>query len=217
MDGIYNLYIPLCGLILSIICNVVFFSKESVKNKETSIFSRVLIYSLVDSLLMVTIICLAIFGSNNIKLLEFLNKIDYAMYILFSSNFFLYIYYVTTKNIETQKAKLYDFFFYVTTAIDILLMVLLLFLKVDVHIDGTAMYSDGSALNTTLYGCGFYFISIIICLIINAKNAISRKLTPLYVLILFFGLVFALNQYDKTIVIIETSTHYSALSVSLKR
>ena len=121
MDGIYNLYIPLCGLILSIICNVVFFSKESVKNKETSIFSRVLIYSLVDSLLMVTIICLAIFGSNNIKLLEFLNKIDYAMYILFSSNFFLYIYYVTTKNIETQKAKLYDFFFYVTTAIDIFL------------------------------------------------------------------------------------------------
>ena len=208
MDGIYNLYIPLCGLILSIICNVVFFSKESVKNKETSIFSRVLIYSLVDSLLMVTIICLAIFGSNNIKLLEFLNKIDYAMYILFSSNFFLYIYYVTTKNIETQKAKLYDFFFYVTTAIDILLMVLLLFLKVDVHIDGTAMYSDGSALNATLYGCGFYFISIIICLIINAKNAISRKLTPLYVLILFFGLVFALNQYDKTIVIISAVISY---------
>ena len=208
MEGIYNLYIPVCGLILSIICNIVFFSKERVKNKETAIFSRVLIYSLVDSLLMVGIICLAIFGSDNIKLLEFLNKVDYAMYILFSSNFFLYVYYVTTKNIETQKAKLYDFFFYITTILDVLLMVLLLFLKVDVHIDGTAMYSDGIALTTTLLGCGFYFLSIIMCLIINAKNAISRKLSPLYVLILFFALVFILNQVDKTIVIISAAIAY---------
>lgn len=203
MEGIYNLYIPICGLLLSIICNIVFFSKERVKNKETAIFSRVLIYSLVDSMMMVIIICLAIFGNNNIKLLEFFNKIDYAMYILFSSNFFLYIYYVTTKNTETQKAKLYDFFFYVTTVIDVLLMILLLFLKVDVHIDGTAMYSDGTALTATLVGCGFYFLSIMICLIINAKNAISRKLTPLYVLLLFFALVFILNQIDQTIVVIS--------------
>ena len=203
MEGIYNLYIPICGLLLSIICNIVFFSKERVKNKETAIFSRVLIYSLVDSMMMVIIICLAIFGNNNIKLLEFFNKIDYAMYILFSSNFFLYIYYVTTKNTETQKAKLYDFFFYVTTVIDVLLMILLLFLKVDVHIDGTAMYSDGTALTATLIGCGFYFLSIMICLIINAKNAISRKLTPLYVLLLFFALVFILNQIDQTIVVIS--------------
>ena len=203
MEGIYNLYIPICGLLLSVICNIVFFSKERVKNKETAIFSRVLIYSLVDSLMMVTIISLAIFGNNNIGVLEFLNKVDYAMYILFSSNFFLYIYFVTSKNTDTQKAKLYNFFFYVTTVIDVLLMILLLFLKVDVHIDGTAMYSDGLALTTTLIGCGFYFFAIIVCLIINAKNAISRKLTPLYVLILFFSLVFILNQIDKTIVVIS--------------
>ena len=208
MDGIYNLYIPLCGLLLSVICNIVFFSKERAKNKETAIFSRVLIYSLVDSLIMVTIICLAIFKNGNISLLEFLNKVDYAMYILFSSNFFLYIYYVTSKNIETQRAKLYNYFFYLTTIIDILLMILLLFLKVDVHIDGSAMYSDGTALTTTLVGCGFYFLSIIICLIINAKKAISRKLTPLYVLILFFALVFILNRVDKTIVVISAAISF---------
>lgn len=83
MSGIYNLYIPICGLFLSILCNMVFFMKERVKNKETAIFSRLIIYSLVDSILMVTIISLAIFNKNSIILMEILNKVDYAIYIYY--------------------------------------------------------------------------------------------------------------------------------------
>ena len=203
MEGIYNLYIPVCGLFIAIFCNIVFFSKERVKNKETAIFSRVLIYSLVDSIMMVAILCLAIFSNNNIKLMEFLNKIDYAMYILYSSNLFLYVYYVTTKEDESQKARLYNFFFWVTTVVDVILVILLLFMKVNVHIDGNAMYSDGMALTSTIIGCSFYFLAIVVCLIVNLKKAITRKLTPLYALIVFFILVFVLNQLDKTIVIIS--------------
>lgn len=203
MEGIYNLYIPVCGLFIAIFCNIVFFSKERVKNKETAIFSRVLIYSLVDSIMMVAILCLAIFSNNNIKLMEFLNKIDYAMYILYSSNLFLYVYYVTTKEDESQKARLYNFFFWVTTVVDVILVILLLFMKVNVHIDGNAMYSDGIALTSTIIGCSFYFLAIVVCLIVNLKKAITRKLTPLYALIVFFILVFGLNQLDKTIVIIS--------------
>lgn len=68
MEGIYNLYIPLCGLLIAIIWNIVFFQKERAKNKETAIFARVLIYSLVDSILMVSIICLALLSRESIKL-----------------------------------------------------------------------------------------------------------------------------------------------------
>ncbi len=203
MQGIYNLYLPICGLIIAIICNIVFFSKERIRNKETAIFSRELIYSLIDSLLMVTIIYLALFRPTNIKLLEYLNKIDYAMYILFASNLFLYVYYVTSKENEKEKVKNYNLFFALTTIFDVLLMVMLLFMKVNVHIVGNNMYSDGSALTSTMYGCAFYLIAIIICLLLNIKKAVSKKLTPLYVLILFFILVFALNQIDKTIVVIS--------------
>ena len=208
MEGVYNLYIPMCGLIVAIICNIVFFHKERAKNKETAIFGRVLIYSLVDSILMVTIICLALFGTGNIMLMEFLNKVDYSMYILFSSNLFLYVYYVASKDEESQKVKLYNFFFYLTTIIDILLMIMLLFMKVDVHIDGSSMWSDGIALTTTIIACGLYFFSILVCLLLNFKKAITRKLTPLYVLILFFVLVFVLNQIDQTIVIISAILAY---------
>lgn len=208
MNGIYNLYIPICGLLIAIICNIVFFSKNRVKNKETAIFSRELIYSLVDSILMVTIICLALFKSNNIKFLEYLNKVDYAMYILFTSNLFLYVYYITSNNDENQKTKLYNFFFWSTTIIDALLFLVLLFVKVDVHIIGNSLYSDGVALNVTMLGCGLYFVAITICLIINFKKAITKKLTPLYVLILFFILVYSLNQIDKTIVIVSAALPY---------
>ena len=208
MAGVYNLYIPICALITAVICNIVFFSKERAQNKETAIFSRVLIYSLIDSILMVTIICLALFHKESIGLMKFLNKVDYAMYILFSSNFFLYVYYVTSKEDKDQKVKLYNFFFYLTTVIDVILMILLLFMNVDVHVDGNVMYSDGMALTSTIVGCALYFGAIVVCLIINFKKAITRKLTPLYVLILFFILVFVLNQVDKTIVIISMVLAY---------
>ena len=203
MDGIYNLYIPVCGLLISLICNFVFFTKSRAKNKETEIFSRELIYSLVDSIVMIAIISIALFQPNNIKIMEYLNKIDYGMYILFTSNLFLYVYYVTTADDEGKKSKLYNMFFWLTTFFDILLMVLLLFMKVDVHVENNALYSDGIALNSTIIGCGIYFIAIIICLIVNMKKAISKKLAPLYSLIIFFVFVVLLNQIDKTIVIIS--------------
>ena len=203
MEGIYNLYIPLCGLFLAILCNIVFFSKERAKNKETAIFSRLLIYSLIDSVMMVVILCFAIFGFSNRPLMIFLNKIDYATYILFSSNLFLYVYYVTTKDNESQKAKLYSFFFWLTTVVDVILGILLLFMEVNIHIEGTAMYSDGMALTSTIVGCGFYLLAMMTCLIINFKKTILRKLTPLYALMAFFILVIVLNQIDKTIVIIS--------------
>ena len=142
MYGIYNLYIPVCGLLISLICNLVFFTKARAKNKETAIFSRELIYSLVDSILMVVIISIALFKPNKIKLMEYLNKIDYAMYILFTSNLFLYVYYVTTPYDENKKSKLYNMFFWLTTAFDLFFMFLLLFMKVDVHVSNNALYSD---------------------------------------------------------------------------
>ena len=203
MSGIYNLYIPLCGLFIAIICNCVFFFKERANNKETEIFSRELIYSLIDSILMVLIIWLALFKSNSIKLLEYLNKIDYMTYILFTSNLFLYVYYVTSKVDENKKVKLYDFFFWLTSFADVFLMILVLFSNVNVHINGNSLYSDGLALSITMIGCGIYFIAILFCLVLNFKNAISKKLTPLYVLILFFIVVYVLNQINNTIVIIS--------------
>ena len=203
MYGIYNLYIPVCGLLISLICNLVFFTKARAKNKETAIFSRELIYSLVDSILMVVIISIALFKPNKIKLMEYLNKIDYAMYILFTSNLFLYVYYVTTPYDENKKSKLYNMFFWLTTAFDIFFMILLLFMKVDVHVSNNALYSDGLALNTTIIGCAIYFVAIIICLTVNVKKAISKKLAPLYSLIIFFIFVVLLNQIDKTIVVIS--------------
>lgn len=203
MSGIYNLYIPICGLLIAVICNFVFFLKGRAKNKETEIFSRELIYSLIDSLVMVSIIILALFSPKSIKLLEYLNKLDYMMYILFTSNLFLYVYYVTSQKKQQEKNKAYNLFFWITSFVDGILMILLLFTKVDVHINGNTLFSNGSALNVTMIGCGIYFCAILFSLILNFKNAITKKLTPLYILIIFFILVYVLNSIDNTIVIIS--------------
>lgn len=152
---------------------------------------------------MVSIIILALFSPKSIKLLEYLNKLDYMMYILFTSNLFLYVYYVTSQKKQQEKNKAYNLFFWITSFVDGILMILLLFTKVDVHINGNTLFSNGSALNVTMIGCGIYFCAILFSLILNFKNAITKKLTPLYILIIFFILVYVLNSIDNTIVIIS--------------
>lgn len=208
MEGLSNLYIPICGLFIAILSNICFFSKKRIKNKETSIFSRILIYSLVDSLVMVVIFYLGIWFKHLNGLIEFLNKIDYAMYILWASNFFLYVYYITSKDNEQSGSKYYNLFFYVTTVIDIIFILLIVIFNVEIHNYGNVMYSDGPALTYTIICCSIYVVAIILCLILNVKNIFTKKLTPLYVLIVFIGLVVLLNQVDKTIVIISAVLAY---------
>ena len=207
MEGLYNVYIPICGLLIAALCNIIFFTKKRVKNKETAIFSRILIYSLLDSISMVTIILLALYNKDS-ALLSFLNKFDYAMYFLWLSNFFLYIYHTTANKENDKTAKYYNFFFYLTTIIDIALSILLLFLDVRVHVEGNIMYSDGPALTCAIIGCALYFFAILGCLLLNIKKIISRKLTPFYILLLFILLVLVLNQVDKTIVIVSAVFAY---------
>ena len=209
MNGYSNLCIAICGFFISIICNICFFKKDRMRNKETSIFARVLIYSLIDSTLMTVIFCVALFYDRNELLLVWLNKFDYVLYILWASNFFLYVYYVTTKDNDKGGSKYFNFFFWLTTVIDIILGLCIAFLKVDIHYDQvSALYSDGSALTVMIAGCGMYIVAIILCLLINIKRVFTRKLTPLYILLLFMGLVIILNMVDKTIVIISAVLSY---------
>ena len=209
MNGYSNLCIAICGFFISILCNICFFKKERLVNKETSIFARVLIYGLVDSTLMIVMYCIALFYQRNELLLVWLNKTDYAMYILWSSNFFLYIYYVITKDNEKNGSKYYKFFFWLTTIVDLIIILCIALLKVEIHNERlSAMYSDGSALTAMIVGCGIYIFAIIICLLKNIKKVFTRKLTPLYILILFMGLVAVLNKVDNTIVIISAVLAY---------
>ena len=209
MNGYSNLCIAIFGFFISILCNICFFKKERMRNKETSIFARVLIYNLIDSTLMTIMFCIALFYHGKELILIWLNKLYYVLYILLASNFFLYVYYVTTKDNDKGGSKYYSFFFWLTTVIDVILGLCIAFLNVNIHNDHlTAMYSDGSALTLMIAACGMYIIAIILCLIINIKRVFNRKLTPLYILMLFIALVVILNSVDKTIVIISGVLSY---------
>ena len=88
-----------------------------------------------------------------------------------------------------------------TTIIDVVFGIVLLFLKVNLNFE--LMYSYGPALIATSGLCFMYFLWMIICLILNTKKIFSKKLTPFYTFILLFGIVFLLNRIDKSIIVIS--------------
>ena len=78
-----NIYIPVCGLFLSILIFIIFVSKKNVKTVETKLFSYLIFANLLNSALTVIIIYFGYKTPQIINLFILLNRIDFISYILY--------------------------------------------------------------------------------------------------------------------------------------
>ena len=134
-----NLYIPVCAFFISILLNIIFFSKENVRNIETKIFSRLLVINLFDIIIMVTLVILGYWQHmiNNEMYAIILNKIDFILYLFWAWLFFLYIFNISFK----KRVKTYEFIKKFTLFINIIVTIAIIFLDTYLHNDNNIMYS----------------------------------------------------------------------------
>ena len=198
-----NLYIPICGFLCSLLLTILFFSKQRVDNNETSIFSKMLIASLLDGILMISIIFIAYKWRNQIFLLKILNKFDYAQFILWTSNFFLYIFYI----IHPQH-KSYKTVSKVTYIVDFVLILVLFVLPVELYNENNIMYSYGLSANLTYIFCGVCVFLSLISLIFNIKRVVMKKCIPFFVFVVMAIIVMYLRSSHPEIVIITAIISY---------
>ena len=69
-----NLYLPGYAFILSLILNIIFFSKKRLKSKETKAFKFMIVSSLIDSFLLLLVLILGVTGKYTLQLINLLNK-----------------------------------------------------------------------------------------------------------------------------------------------
>ena len=75
-----NLYFSICAFFCALLLMIVFFKKERIKNKETKLFSVLLISSFLDTILMNIIVFIGYVDPNN-NILYILNRLDFVQYI----------------------------------------------------------------------------------------------------------------------------------------
>lgn len=181
-----NLYVPFYSLVIAILLNLVFNFKSNIGSLETKIYSKMLIANLIDSLLVSIIIFWGYIGNYNMSIIKFLNKIDFVMYLLWISYFFIYNYNI--KFTSEKVLKLVKLF-------NVIVVIIIFITKVVPYNNDGIMFVTGISSNILYIVILLYLISSIYVFIRYIKH-FYKKTIPLLVLItiIIFALVIRKNN-----------------------
>ncbi len=200
-----NIYIPVCGLFLSLLLLIIFFLKRKVRTVETKLFSYLILANFVNSLLTVIIIYFGYKTPNSINLFVLLNRFDFWTYIIWSSSFFLYIFHISF--LDKKMYAKYEQIKKIVFIVDAVIYLLTLILPVYIYNDGY-MYSYGPAVSL-LYGTvGVYVVLIILVTLRNYKSLNNKKYIPLYALILIVLITMVIRQVNPGLLLISSVVAY---------
>ena len=175
-----NLYVPFYSLIIATLLNLVFNFKSNIGTIETKIYSKMLVFNLIDSLLVSIIIFWGYIGNYNMNVIKILNKVDFVMYLLWISCFFIYNY-----NIKFNNEKILK----LIKKINILIILIIFATKVTPYNNNGIMFVSGTSSNVLYVAILLYLIASIYIFVRHIKH-FYKKTIPLLVLITI--IIFAL-------------------------
>lgn len=163
-----NLYVSICALLISFFLLINFFSKKRYDNKETKIFSYMLIFNFINTIFTLGIVFIEKTNIINIIFLKILNKLNNVIQLGWIWLLFLYMLYMLCNN----KEKKYNLIKIITVIINILLGILIFILPTSFY---NNIYLNGLS-ETFSYIIYFVYLLVIIILTIkNIKNMSNKK------------------------------------------
>ena len=205
MEG---LLLPVCSIFFASLLWIIYFKKKRIDIFENKMYAVMLTCSLLDSIL-VSILQYMALGGVNVKeyfCVMILNKLDFAILILFCNCLFLYTLLIT---VNKAKEKLKNVM--IVSGISYLAFLFMVsILNVDVITNMKNTSVAGSAINITYALCGFYIVSTILIVLFNLKR-IDRRHIPIFsimLIIVFLMFLFKTNPYLIIISITLTFLNY---------
>ena len=187
-----NLYFPFCSLMVNLLLFIIFISKKRLKNIDNKIYTKLLFFSLVESILMFgTNLCVCIFYEPQYYyIFEILNKILYSIYIIWLTIMFFYIYKIgNNKNIGFLNA--------LSSVLNIILITLIFIVPIDLYYKNGLTNSSGMSSNVLYIGCSIYMLAMTVVSIINYKKIKNRKkYIPLILLVVLMMGMLIIRKID---------------------
>ena len=199
-----NLYFYICGFFCIALIIILFFAKEKVKNYETKIYGLMIVGSLVDIIICITLVLIAYYSYNDIgkTIIVILNKIDFIYYIWWPSLLFLYILYLIYK--REQLAK-YERIIVILNSIFILIE---FFLPIELINENGSMGVVGVC-PTFVYSIAvLYILFTAILIIFKVNKRTTRKYIPFIALLVFMVISLFIRALEPTLLIIPSMLVY---------
>lgn len=203
-----NLYVSICALLISFFLLINFFSKKRYDNKETKIFSYMLIFNFINTIFTLSIVFIEKTNIINIIFLKILNKLNNVIQLGWIWLLFLYMLYMLCNN----KEKKYNLIKIITVIINILLGILIFILPTSFY---NNIYLNGLS-ETFSYIIYFVYLLVIIILTIkNIKNMSNKKNIIVFTISLLLMLTaFIIKKINPELLIISSIFTYINLIIN---
>lgn len=204
MQGIL---LPMCSVFFSILLLIVYFAKQRINLYENNVFSAMLVFSLLDSLLVSILQSFPYFGITSEKNLwiPILNKIDIGLLIMYCYCIFVYTILITVKrkNLSKKMIVFGSGFAVVSFLISLFGNVVVISKNNNFSISGTTTF-------VAVIACGLFLLAAFVVTIINIKSITKRHIPIFSVVGLIFILIllFKINPYLIIISIALTFVNY---------
>jgi signal transduction histidine kinase/CheY-like chemotaxis protein len=190
-----GILLPACSIFFATLLCYIYFSKKRIVLIENNMYSTMIICGLLDGII-VTI--LQILALNDVSKLEYLfvvllNKIDFALLIIFCNCIFFYIILITFNKAKSNPRKILLPFM----IIDIIAIISIINLNVLVIKSGFNTSIGGNAAILTGALCLFYLLSSLIIVLFNIKR-IDKRHIPIFAIVMmliFLVILFQINPY----------------------
>ena len=177
----YNMYIPLCGLIINIVLLVIYRLKVTNLRKENRIY-----FNMISDAFVLTFFCLIavylIYINYNTNIILLANRIECIAIVNYFANLLSYVSYLT--KIDNKKNKK------ILNIINIILTLLVLFMPLELKVtnDLNYMVTVGPAIVVTSIAAALALICIFY-ISLKYKKQLEGKLVPIVCLLIFFLIV----------------------------
>ena len=191
-------FFPIAALFITILVLLMFFSKKTIENKETKVFSWLVIVNLIECIFDILGI-IYIRTNGNVLIFSILQKIDMVMILLWVVLMFYYVYSISFK---VKNIKLLNIVCYIVVLISSLLVLVLPNVPIitDTSIDSSGLSPEVAYAIIILFAIGI-IISVIYSAVKDIKNITNKKYLPLYTLIFLAIIDIILRKYIPQLII----------------
>ena len=201
-----NLYIPGCAFFISLLLLILFYSKKRVNNIETKIYLYLLLTNVLDTVLILIILCLYYFNYD-LTFLSFLSKFEYLALLVWIWLFFIYVIYYLFFDGKKEEDS-FNNITKITGLITFFAAILILFLPVSIYSSDGIMYSYGPALNVVYYLSLLYSVLAIILIFFFRKKCLNKKKFHLYSFIVLASIFFVVRYFHPEVMLIAFLLSY---------
>ena len=190
-----TIFFTIASLMYNVLLMIAYFSKDKIKTSENKVYSKLIIINFVGIVLELFCTIFAGYAEEHLIFYTILNKLFLIELIVWGATFGTYVFLISSKKDSALALKRYmknvlKLYGGLILLISALVIILPLEFK---FVDGYVMYSYGWAANAVYFGIFISIFLMIVCLIKNFKNIISKKYLPIYVY-LFIGTVVSFIQ-----------------------